>query len=168
MTWFKWMHPNGQLLSWSTFLHSLESIFVLSLYEDPKEALLKVCQTTSVKKYQAQFEALANRNMGLPPLFYLCCFISGLKPAICREVQGFQPLFLAQAIHLAKLKEDTFFDRTPFSPKSFQLTTTINSSSSFELTMPVTPPKTQTPIKRLSLYGLQTRQKKDLCYNCYK
>jgi hypothetical protein len=51
-----------------------------------------------VKEYQSQFEALANRIMGLPPLFYLNCFISCLKPAIHLEVQAFPPLSLTQAI----------------------------------------------------------------------
>lgn len=62
------------------FLHTLELLFAPSQYEDPKGALFKLCQTTTFKTYQTDFEALANYIMGLPPLFYLSCFISGLKP----------------------------------------------------------------------------------------
>jgi hypothetical protein len=113
--WFQWMHDNGQLLSWTMFLQALESRFAPSLYEDPKGALFKLCQTTTVREYQSQFENLANRIVGLPPPFYLSCFISGLKPAIRREVQAFQPISLTQAVHLAKLQEEKLADRTPFS-----------------------------------------------------
>jgi hypothetical protein len=44
-----------------------------------------------VKDYQKSFEALANRINGLPPQFYLSCFISGLRADIRREVLAFQP-----------------------------------------------------------------------------
>jgi hypothetical protein len=89
LTWFQWMHDNGQLLSWPFFLHALEIRFAPSLYEDPKGALFKLTQTTTIKAYQSQFEALANRIVGLPSPFYLSCFISGLKPEIRREVIAF-------------------------------------------------------------------------------
>lgn len=149
------MHSNNQLMSWST-----------SLYEDPKGALFKLCQTTSVKEYQTQFEMLANRIIGLPPPFYLSCFIFGLKPSIRREVQAFQPLSLTQAIHLVKLQEEKFLDRTPFPPKPFQSTSATTSGSSFKSSLTVNPPKPQTPIKRLSPDELQARREKGLCYNC--
>ncbi|MCH82373.1 hypothetical protein A2U01_0003176 [Trifolium medium] len=150
------MHSNGQLLTWPIFLQALESRFAPSLYEDPKGALFKLCQSGSVKEYQSQFEALANRIVGLPPPFYLSCFISGLKPAIRREVQAFQPLSLTQAIHLAKLQEEKYFDRAPFPPKSFQPVQSAGSSnSSFRPTMSVAPSKPSTPIKKLTPDELQ-------------
>lgn len=86
LTWYQWMHSNGQLLSWPMFLHALELRFAPSHYEDPKGSLFKLCQTSSVKEYQTEFESLANRIVGLPPQFYLSCFVSGLKPEIKREV----------------------------------------------------------------------------------
>jgi len=97
------MHANNQLTSWASFIHALEIKFAPSHYEDPKGALFKLCQTTTVREYQTQFESLANRIVGLPPPFYLSCFISGLKPEIRKEVQAFQPISLSQAISLAKL-----------------------------------------------------------------
>lgn len=96
LTWFQWMFSNGQIISWPEFLHALESRFALSMYEDPKGALFKLCQTSTVKDYQTQFESLANRISGLPPQFYLSCFISGLKPEIRHEVHVLQPLTLTQ------------------------------------------------------------------------
>jgi hypothetical protein len=149
------------------FLQALESRFAPLLYEDPKGALFKLCQTTTVRDYQTQFEALANRIVGLPPPFYLSCFISGLKPTICREVLAFQPLSLTQAIHLAKLQEEKFADRTPFPPKTFQPSSSAGSSaSSFKPTLSVAPTKSHTPIKRLTPDELQARREKGLCYNC--
>jgi hypothetical protein len=103
LPWFQWMHSKGQILTWTTFLQALESRFVPSQYVDPKGALFKLCQTGYVRDYQGQYETLANRISSLPPQFYLSCFISGLKPAIRREVQAFQPASLVQAINLAKL-----------------------------------------------------------------
>lgn len=60
--------------------------------------------------YLAEFEALANRIMGLPTPFLLSCFISGLIPEIRREVLALQPLSLVQAATLARLQEDKIVD----------------------------------------------------------
>ncbi|KAI5392824.1 hypothetical protein KIW84_060111 [Lathyrus oleraceus] len=51
----------GKALTRSAFLQSLESQFASSLYEDPKGAMFKISQTSSVKEYQAQYESLTNR-----------------------------------------------------------------------------------------------------------
>ncbi|MCI42167.1 retrotransposon-derived protein PEG10-like, partial [Trifolium medium] len=64
LPWFQWMHSNGQILTWPSFLHALETRFAPSQYEDPKGALFKLTQTGSVKDYQGQFELLANRITG--------------------------------------------------------------------------------------------------------
>jgi len=97
------MHDNKLISAWQNFLHALEVRFAPSHYEDPRGALFKFCQTSIVREYQNQFESLANRIVGLPPLFFLSCFVSGLKPEIRREVQGFQSISLSQAIGLTKL-----------------------------------------------------------------
>jgi hypothetical protein len=167
LSWFQWLHSNNQLLTWPFFLQALESRFAPSLYEDPKGAIFKLYQTSSVREYQTQFEALANRIMGLPPPFHLGCFISGLKPAIHREIQAFQSISLTQVIHLARLQEEKFLDHAPFPLKLFQpAPSTGSSSSSFKPTLTVTPVKANTPIKRLTLDELQARRAKGLCYNC--
>jgi hypothetical protein len=167
LSWFQWLHSNNQLLTWPLFLQALESRFAPSLYEDPKGAIFKLYQTSSVREYQTQFEALANRIMGLPPPFHLGCFISGLKPAIHREIQAFQSISLTQVIHLARLQEEKFLDHAPFPPKLFQpAPSTGSSSSSFKPTLTVTPVKANTPIKRLTSDELQARRAKGLCYNC--
>ncbi|KAH1216125.1 hypothetical protein GmHk_13G037109 [Glycine max] len=64
----------------------------------------------SVNDYLFDFEALANRIVGLPTSFLLSCFISGLAPDICREVQVLQPLTLVQSAALARLQEEKLSD----------------------------------------------------------
>ncbi|CAJ2644149.1 unnamed protein product [Trifolium pratense] len=71
LSWFQWMHSNGQILTWTSFLQALETRFAPSQYDDPKGALFKLCQSGSVRDYQTQFEMLTNRISGLPPQFYL-------------------------------------------------------------------------------------------------
>jgi len=121
-----------------------------ALYDDPKGALFKLRQTTTVKEYQTQFETLVNRIIGLPPQFYLSCFISGLKPAIRHEVQAFQPGTLTQAISLAKLQEEKSLDTRPhpFFHKP-NPPTSQTSSSSFRPTLSVAPPRS-IPTKKQS------------------
>jgi hypothetical protein len=147
LTWFQWMYQNGQLLTWTTFLHALKVRFAPSQYADPKGALFKLSQTTTVKDYQTQFESLANRIVGLPPSCYLSCFISGLKPAIRREVLAFQPVTLTQAISLAKLQEEKILDRPMAKPYLPSSSSAASSSSSFRPTMSVSSPKPKPTVK---------------------
>ena len=53
--------------------------------------LCKLTQQSSVTVYLSEFEALANRVVGLPVPFVLSCFIPGLSPAVRQEVQVMQP-----------------------------------------------------------------------------
>lgn len=170
LSWYQWMYSIGQLLSWATFLHALELRFAPSKYEDPQGALFKLCQTSTVRAYQAEFESLANRIMGLPPQFYLSCFVSGMKPEIRREVQSFQPLSLHHAISLAKLQEEKFLDRFTLSPKKLEPQNFNRPITKPTITTTPTPTKPlqkpSPPIKRLSPAELQARRDKNLCYNC--
>lgn len=89
---------------WSVaFLQALELCFTPSLHDDPRGALFNLSQHGSVNLYLAEFEALANRIVGLSTPFLLSCFISGLSPNICCEVLALQPLSLVQAVALAQL-----------------------------------------------------------------
>lgn len=115
LAWFQWMTSNGQLTSWLGFLHTLQTRFVPSQYEDPTSALFKLTQKGSVGAYLSEFEDLVNRIIRLPPPFLLSCFIFGLSSEIRREIQALQPLMLVQAIGLARLQEEKFLDtRRPF------------------------------------------------------
>ena len=125
LAWFQWMHRNGQLSSWPTFLHAPHSRFASATYEDPTGLLCKLQQRTMVNNYLSEFEALANRIIELPPSIALSCFISGLNPAIRREVQVLQPV--SQAVAYARLQEEKKNDaRRSFCPSSV---TGVTSSS---------------------------------------
>lgn len=86
------MTRNGQITSWPSLLQALESHFAPSHYEDPIGSLFKLTQQGPVNDYLLEFEALANRIIGLPPPFLLSCFISELFLEIRCEVQTLQPL----------------------------------------------------------------------------
>ena len=106
LAWFQWMMRNHQLTTWPCLLQTIEARFSHSLYEDPTGLLCKLTQKGTVKDYLNNFEALANRIVGLPPSFLLSCFISGLDPDICHEVQALQPFSFVHAAGLACLIED--------------------------------------------------------------
>jgi len=79
--WFKWMYQNNELTDWPSFTKALELRFGPSTYVNHQAELFKLHQDGSVSDYQAQFEKLGNRVLGLPPEAILNCFISGLNPA---------------------------------------------------------------------------------------
>ena len=107
---FQWMYRSGQLSSWSTFLHAIHVRFSSSAYEDPTGVLCKLTQCSIVSAYLSEFEALANRVIGLPASFVLSCFVSGLSPAIRRKVQVMQPHSLAQAVSFTRLHKEKLLD----------------------------------------------------------
>jgi len=177
LSWFQWMHDNKLISTWQNFLHALEVRFAPSHYEDPRGALFKLCQTSTVREYQNQFESLANRIVGLPPPFFLSCFVSGLKPEIRREVQAFQPISLSQAISLAKLQEEKFIETSPtnrYSRPSTSTTKPTTNTNPFSYTtqsvnsLPIKPKSNPNlvAVKRLSPAELQSRREKNLCYYC--
>ena len=94
LSWFQWMYRNGFITSWSALLQAIETRFAPSFYDDPRSALFKLIQRTSVTEYLTEFEMLANRIVGLSPPMLLSCFLFGLNPEIRREVQAFQPVSL--------------------------------------------------------------------------
>lgn len=151
--------------------HAIETRFAPSHYEDPKGALFKLCQISTVKHYQTQFETLANRIIVLPPPFNLSYFISGLKSDIRREVQAFQPISLAHAISLAKLQEEKPDDiptqHRPLHPPTFSNPITLTHSFPTKATFKPSRPTSPKPfIKNPSPAELQERGDKGLCYNC--
>jgi len=110
LAWFQWMTSNDQFTSWPVFLQALQIRFVPFQYEDPTGSLFKLTQRGSVANYLSEFKDLANRIVGLPTLFLLSCFVSGLALDIRREVQALQPMTLVQAAGLACLQEEKLHD----------------------------------------------------------
>jgi len=60
---------NGQITSWPGLLQALGACFASLHYEDPMGSLFKLTQKWSVNDYLSEFEALANRIIGLPSFF---------------------------------------------------------------------------------------------------
>lgn len=96
---------NGQIIYFQHQLHAIQNMFAPSQFDDPKGALFKHSQTTSINEYQNQFEPLSNRVIGLRTQFLLSCFISSLKPHTHWKVQALQPMTLIHPSDLAKIQE---------------------------------------------------------------
>jgi len=121
-----------------------------------------------VGQYLSEFEDLANRIIGLPPLFLLSCFISELTSQIRREVQAHQPLTLVQATGLARLQEEKLIDNhqssracasQPVPPVPLQFV-------SPPPLLPSPPHPSPPALKRLSPDEIDSRHKRGLCFNC--
>ncbi|GAU49705.1 hypothetical protein TSUD_182030 [Trifolium subterraneum] len=161
--WFQWMSNNGQLTSWSALLYALEARFAPSQYNDPKGALFKLTQRSTVNDYLSEFETLANRITGLAPSFLLSCFISGLNSDVRREVQALQPLTLIQAAALARLQEEKLNDhRRAVRGKGILAST----PSPTKITPPLLQSSSKPIFKRLSPTEMTLRREKGLCFNC--
>ncbi|GJT02811.1 retrotransposon-related protein [Tanacetum coccineum] len=87
--WFWWMTRNKLITTWDGFLESVQNRFGPCKYEDPQGALLKLLQK------------------GLLISFY----ISGLKPAIQRELLVSKPTSLGDAFSLAHVTEARLEDQ---------------------------------------------------------
>jgi len=178
LAWFQWMYRNGQLSSWSTFLHAIHARFSSSAYEDPTRVLCKLTQRSTVSAYLSEFEALANRVIGLPAPFVLNCFVSRPSPAIRGEVQVMQPHSLAQAVSFARLHEEKLLDSRRPGVRSSPTTTSIpppsrlwpppsfNPSESSLLSFVAKPRSSTISFKRLTPTELALRREQGLCFNC--
>lgn len=181
LAWFQWLTRNHQLTTWPSFLEAVEARFAHSPYEDPTGILFKLTQKGTVTQYLTQFEALANRIVGLSPSLLLSCFISGLEPDICHEVQALQPLTIVHAIGLARLQEEKLVDtRRPFRGHATQTfpppppthpppTLPLSPPSLAPSPLPLlpTPPKPPpVPLKRLTPAEMASRREQGLCFNC--
>ncbi|GAU40457.1 hypothetical protein TSUD_141370 [Trifolium subterraneum] len=151
LAWYQWMYKNAQILSWAQFLHALELRFAPTAYDDPRGKLFKLHQTTSVSSYLSDFEALANRIVGLSPSDLLSCFVSGLKTEIRREVLAQQPRDLSQEAGLARLQEEKLYDllklvrpKSPYPP--WPGSSSSRSSPPLRATADATANKTNPPL----------------------
>lgn len=152
------------------FTFTSNKIWVITIWRSSRGARFKLTQTTTVRQYQYQVDTMSNRFTGSPKNFLLICFISGLKPHICRDVQALQPINLRQAIDLVKLQEDKYSKLWKFNRCSSN-NTYLSYHSSTNLTStsypPLLPePQNHIPIKKLSTSQLQEQREKGLCYNC--
>lgn len=89
LSWYQWMFYNNQLTSWTNFVHALQIQFGPSHFDDPQGALFKLTQKITVREYQTQSESLTTKVIGIPSLFFLSFFISGLKNPYSLGSPGF-------------------------------------------------------------------------------
>ncbi|CAJ2630725.1 unnamed protein product [Trifolium pratense] len=169
LSWYQWMYRNSQLVSWNQFLQALETRFAPTAYDDPRGNLFKLTQSTTVAAYLVEFEALANRIVGLSSADLLSCFISGLKLDIRREVLARQPTSLTQAAGLARLQEDKLLDqqranRPKFTPPPPRYSSDSSITRPSPGLLPTPPAKPR--FRHLSEPELAERREKGLCFNC--
>ncbi|CAJ2679012.1 unnamed protein product [Trifolium pratense] len=183
--WYKWMFQNNQLSDWNSFSRDLELRFGPSTYENHQAQLFKLRQHGSVAEYQAQFEKISNRVLGLPPDDMLNCFISGLNAEIRSELAIQRHPTISQAIGLAKLIESKIRDSKPKFSKPFTSPpnhpTTTSHATPKQLPNPPlqythnnTPqttslnpnPPSKLPIRRISNVQRDERRAQGLCFHC--
>ena len=85
LAWFQWLSRNGQLSTWSAFLHAIEAQFAPSQYEGPIGLLCNLTQQGTVSVYLSQFEHLTNRIMGLRPSCSAASFSASLLMSAVRS-----------------------------------------------------------------------------------
>jgi hypothetical protein len=87
-------------------------------FDNPIRALINLKQTSTVEKYQSQFEVLSIRILTrLNKEFWESRFVSGIKENIKITVTMLKPTSLKAAFGLAKFQEEEFLRRT-WAPKN--------------------------------------------------
>ncbi|KAL0297748.1 UNVERIFIED_CONTAM: hypothetical protein Sradi_6826900 [Sesamum radiatum] len=161
LSWFKWMFTNRHLSSWDAFIRSLELRFGPSSFDNHEAMLFKLRQHGFVTDFQAEFERLCNRVVGLPPESILNCFISGLRPNIQWELAVLRSFSISQVVGLAKLIEAKNVDaRRSSTPARF------STPPSLPPLLSAPPPKPPFPARRLTPAEMQARCAQGLCFNC--
>jgi len=93
---------------WLTLSTALQIHFGPSQFENPREKLFELKQSSLVANYFDAFNDLAARVYGLDDALLLDCFIGGLHPELRREVKSRSPISLMQVVSLARLFEEKF------------------------------------------------------------
>ncbi|GJW61762.1 ty3-gypsy retrotransposon protein [Tanacetum coccineum] len=180
------MTRNNLISTWDEFVTSVRNRFGPSKYEDPQGALSKLLQIETVAHYQSEFEKLMNRVTDVSETLLISFYISGLKPAIQRELLISRPSTLGDAFALARITEARFGDQwATTTPSSSSTNTTLarqqgsparSISAKGEpaqqalLPSPASKPignmPKPLPIKWISAAERQERMNLGLCFNC--
>lgn len=173
--WFAWMEASNMLTDWKNFVEAVVRKFTSIHYSLPGGKLSKLCQDGTVSEYQAKFQELGTRVLGLPEYFVLEMYISGLKEEIQIEVLRDKPSDIHEAFDLSLLiKSQTSGSRvlnhkpasskylkgSSFIPKADFTTTKLGEPA------PNSVPKSLPVFKRLSPAERRERTSKCLCFNC--
>ncbi|XP_061348976.1 uncharacterized protein LOC133294333 [Gastrolobium bilobum] len=182
-SWFQWIFKSGTACSWGDFSSALRHRFGIPGFTNLKGALSKLTQTSSLRHFIQQFEALVNQTPELDDDLKNF-FISGLQSELRGAVQLREPNSLHQAIQLAMAYDDHFGELK----NSFQ-GTQRKFASRFNSVVDPTPVTTHSPTpmgvnqllvsttqrlalpalnhgKRFSHVDLQKRRDMGLCYTC--
>ena len=82
LPWFQMMEKANQVPNWFTLSTAIQVQFGPSQFDNPREELLKLCQTGSVNDYYDSFNKLATRAYGMDDTLLLDCFVGGLHPEL--------------------------------------------------------------------------------------
>ena len=104
-TWFQWASRKNLLASWPEFVTAVRHLFGPAIFEDFEGNISKLTQNGLVSDFQAAFEDLMNKVTGISEPLPISFFITGLKPAICRELLFNQPSSLMEDFALARVYE---------------------------------------------------------------
>nr|GFB41069.1 hypothetical protein [Tanacetum cinerariifolium] len=112
---------------------------------------------SSVAQYQSEFEKLMNRVTNVSESLLISFYISGLKPAIQRELVISKPTSLGNAFALARVTKARFADHwSTLDVATMRGANTVNQ----------TPTLLPLAIKWISPAERQERHNKGLCFNC--
>ena len=84
----------------------MQTLFGVTTYDDPMEALIRLKQTSTMIAYKGNFEILSNRIFGLSESHKLSCFLSGLKDEIRLSVRMLVLKTLKETFGLANIQEE--------------------------------------------------------------
>ncbi|KAF7838882.1 Ty3/gypsy retrotransposon protein [Senna tora] len=135
--WFQMMSKSSRVDSWVALSKAIEVEFGPSQFESPRALLFKLFQKTTVADFYREFMILATRVEGISDEALLDCFISGLKPAICRDVIAQAPSSLLRAAALARI----FYERSSMGFSQSSSRNHFNPSTSLVLV-----PSPQVPV----------------------
>ena len=156
LVWFQ--DCERSLDSWETFVRAIQVRFGPLSYDDPKENLTKLKQTTTVATYKSRFEMLSNRIKNLPESHKLSCFLNGLRDEIRLAVRMQNPRTLSAAFGLDKIQEE-YLPFQESSKTNWQESLTNKHDSKAESSANV-------PIQKITSTQMKERRKKGLCYYC--
>ncbi|XP_061353869.1 uncharacterized protein LOC133298562 [Gastrolobium bilobum] len=183
-SWFQWTFNTGKARAWPDFTAALRQRFGISGFTNLKGALSKLTQTSSLRFYIQQFEALVNQIPELYDDLLMNFFVSGLQSELRSVVQLREPLSLYQAIQLAMAYNDHFGDlKTSFQGASKKFFSKYVPALDSNPVLPNTSPSSNVPrpmsstthrlsllapnpMKRVMNADLHKRRELGLCYTC--
>ncbi|XP_025628555.1 uncharacterized protein [Arachis hypogaea] len=183
LAWFQMWERLKPMADWLAISTALQMQFGPSHFENSREELLKLKQSTTVNAYFESFNDLAARAYGLYDALLVDCFVGGLHPELKREVKARSPISLLQAVSLAKLFEKKFLPHTqrwhsavaqtqqpparPTTALAPKPLTTVSPAQPPPQNPPLlpTPPKPNT-MRKLTPMEIQFRREKGICFTC--